>query len=97
MKPYPNVKDGRKVVASAGTAERLVASNTNCRRVTVMALLENTDMVVIGGSTVVASATTRQGIPLSAGASITLDVEDLYPYFVDAVVSGEGVSFLYQF
>lgn len=62
-----------------------------------MALLENTDCVVIGDSTVVAAAGTRRGIPLMAGASITLDVEDLYPIWIDTVVSGEGVSFLYQF
>ncbi len=97
MKPYPNVKDGRKTVTTAGTAERISASNVNCRRVTFMALLENTDVIVIGSSTVVASATTRQGIPLSAGQSITLDIEDLYNWYIDAVVSGEGISYLYQF
>lgn len=97
MQTYPNVGDGRKTVTVAGTAERLSSSNVNCRKVTIMALLTNTDYVVVGASTVVASEATRRGIPLSAGMSITLDVEDLYPLYVDAVVSGEGVSYLYQY
>lgn len=93
----PNVRDGRKTVTSAGTAERLVSSNTKCKKVTIMALIMNTDYVVVGSSTVVANATTRRGIALSAGMSITLDVEDLYDLWIDSVVSGEGVMFLYQF
>ena len=97
MQTYPNVADGRKTVTTAGTRERLASTNTPCRKVTIMALLENTDYIVVGSSTVVASAGSRQGIPLSAGASITLDVEDLYPIYIDSVVSGEGVSYLYQF
>ena len=96
MQTYPNVADGRKVVTTAGTRERLVSTNTPCKKVTIMALLENTDYIVVGSSTVVASAGSRQGIPLSAGASITLDIDDLYPVYIDSVVNGEGVSYLYQ-
>lgn len=94
---YGNMRDGRKVVAAAGTAERLVSTNTPCRKVTIMAELDNTNYVVIGDSTVVAALATRRGIPLSAGMSITLDVEDLYTLFIDAAVSTEGVTYLYQF
>jgi hypothetical protein len=97
MQTFPNIRDGRKVVAAAGTAERLVATNTPCKKVTIMALIANTDYVVVGDSTVVASAATRRGIPLGAGTSITLDIEDLYAVYLDAVVSGEGVSFIYHF
>lgn len=97
MQTFPNIRDGRKVVAAAGTAERLVAANTPCRKVTIMAEIDNTDYVVIGDSTVVAALATRRGIPLSAGTSITLDIEDLYAVFVDAVVSTEGVTFMYHF
>lgn len=94
---FPNIRDGRKVVTAAGTAERLVSTNTPCRKVTIMAELDNTDYVVVGDSTVVAALATRRGIPLSAGSSITLDIEDLYTIYVDAVVNGEGVTFLYNF
>jgi hypothetical protein len=93
----PNIKDGRKTVTTAGTAERLVSSSTKARKVTIMAELDNTDYVCVGGSTVVAALGTRRGIPLSAGSSVTLDVENLYDIYVDAAVNGEGVTFLYQF
>lgn len=94
---YPNIRDGRKVVTTAGTRERLVSTNTPCKKVTITALYENTDMIVLGDVTVVASVGTRRGTPLVAGQSITLDVEDLYTIYLDSVVSGEGVSYSYQF
>jgi len=94
---FPNIRDGRKTVTTAGTAERLVSANTPCRKVTIMAELDNTGYIVIGDSTVVASLSTRRGIPLSAGTSVTLDIYDLYSIYLDAEVSGEGVTFLYQF
>jgi radical SAM superfamily enzyme YgiQ (UPF0313 family) len=97
MSIFPNMRDGRKVVAAAGTPERLVAANTTARKVTIMAEIDNSDYVVVGGSTVVASLSTRRGIPLTAGMSITLDINDLYEVWLDAVVSGEGVSYIYQF
>lgn len=93
----PNVRDGRKVVTTAGTRERMSLTSVQCKKVTIMALITNTDYVVIGGSTVVAAAGTRTGIPLSAGASIQLEVQDLYDIYIDSVVNGEGVSYLYQF
>lgn len=93
----PNIRDGRKTVTSAGTRERLVSTNTPCKQVTITALYANTNEVVLGDVTVVASAGTRRGIPLVAGASITLDIEDLYSLYLDSVTSGDGVSFIYLF
>lgn len=93
----PNLRDGRKTVASAGTRERLVSTNTPCKLVTIQALYANTNEVVIGNSTVVASAGTRSGLALPAGASITLFVEDLYNIYIDSVTTGDGVSYIYQF
>lgn len=97
MQTFPNIRDGRKVVAAAGTAERLVAVNTPCRKVTIMAEIDNAGYVVVGDSTVVATILTRRGIPLSPGTSITLDIQDLYTVYVDAETSGEGVTFIYHF
>lgn len=98
----PNVRDGRKVVAAAGTRVQLVATDTPAKLVTVMAMPTNTDIVVLGGSTVVAGNSTdsgavRRGVPLNPGQSITLNVENLLEIYLDSVVSGEGVTYLYQF
>lgn len=94
---YPGtttIGDGRKVVTTSGTAVTLAASTT-CREVTITALSSNTGTVVVGGSTVIAAASTRRGVPLAAGASITLAVNDLASVYLDATVNGEGVSFLF--
>lgn len=92
-----NTRDGRKVVTTAGTAVRLVSTNTRCSKVTIMAEVDNTGYIVVGDSTVIAAIATRRGIPLSAGGSITLTVEDLYQVWIDAEVSSDGVTFIYHF
>ena len=94
---YANTRDGRKVVAAAGTAERLVSVNTRCSEVTITAESDNTGDIVIGDSTVVASAATRRGVPLVPGASYTIKIEDLYQLWIDADVSSDGVVFVYHF
>lgn len=92
---YDNLADGLQLVAAAGTAEALVSTSTPCRAVLIQARPENTGNVVVGSSTVVAASGTRRGIALVPGQSVTLRVTDLSELYVDAVVSGEGVSFVY--
>jgi len=87
-----SVGNGRKVVASAGTAEALAASTT-IKKVIICAETDNTDYIVVGGSGVIAALATRQGIPIGPGDTITIDVDNLADVFIDAVVSGEGVTY----
>jgi len=89
------IGDGLKVVATAASRVTLVAASTPAKVVIITAETDNTDYVVVGGSTVVALLATRQGTPLNAGDSITLLVDDLVDVYLDAVVSGEGVTFTY--
>lgn len=88
------IGDGRKVVSTAGTAEAL-GSSTSIKEVTITAETNNTDMVVVGSSTVVAAVGTRQGSPLYPGDTITLKGDNLADFYVDSVVSTEGVTFNY--
>lgn len=92
---FQTIADGIKLVTTAGTRVALVSASTKCRMVTIQARPENTDTVVVGASTVVAASGTRRGIALVPGASVELRVKDLANVYVDAVVSGEGVSFVY--
>lgn len=92
---YESIADGRRGVTAAGTAQRLAAASTTCRKIVIKAFPENTDVVVVGASTVVAALATRRGISLSPGESVTLRVTDVYNVYADAVVSGEGVSYVY--
>ena len=91
---YATIADGRKVVASAGTAEAL-ALTTACKRVEITAEFNNTGVIVVGGATVVADLATRRGTPLYAGSTYTLLIEDLADVYIDATVSTDGVTFTY--
>ena len=88
--------DGRKVVAVAGTREPLVASSTPAKYVGITAETDNTGLIVIGGTSVVAALATRRGIPLNAGDTVSLDVDDLADVYLDSTVSGDGVTFTYE-
>lgn len=88
------IGDGRKVVTTAGTALAL-ATTTPCKKVTITAETDNTGIIVVGGSTVVAALATRRGTPLNAGDSYEVDIDDLADVYLDTTVSGDGVTFTY--
>lgn len=88
------IKDGRKVVTTAATRVALAASTT-CKHVTITAETNNTDIVVVGGITVVAALATRQGTPLYPGDTYDLDIDNLADVYLDALVSTEGVTYAY--
>lgn len=90
-----NVTDGRKVVTTAGTRVALVSAPVAALRCTITAETDNTGAVVVGGSTVVASLATRQGVPLNAGDSYELEISDLSRVYLDSEVSGDGVTYNY--
>lgn len=92
---FRTIGDGIKTVTTAGTAVALVSSATEAREVLIQALSGNTSNVTVGASTVVAAAGSERGFTLVPNASITLRVKDIANIYVDAVVSGEGVSFTY--
>jgi len=92
--PASAAGNGRKVVASAGTAEALAAT-TAIKSVVITAETDNTGIVVVGGSGVVASLSTREGTPLNAGDSISIDIDDLAEVYLDSTVNGEGVTYTY--
>lgn len=88
------IADGRKVVTTAGTRVTL-ASSTACKQVVITAETDNTGIVVVGGSTVVAALATRQGVPLAAGDSVAIEIDNLADVYLDSTVNGDGVTFAY--
>lgn len=84
---------GRKVVAVAGTAESLAATTT-CKKVDIVAETDNTGIIVVGDSTVVAALATRKGVPLYAGDFYSLEIADPATLFLDTTVSGDGVTYV---
>lgn len=87
--------DGRKVVAAAGTAEALVSTTTPVNWVIITAETNNTGVMTVGASTVVATVLTRRGTVLLAGESVLIEAVDLLNIYLDATVTGDGVTFLY--
>jgi hypothetical protein len=85
---------GRKEVAVAGVAEALAAS-TECKSVTIQAEFNNTGIIVVGGSGVIAAEATRVGLALGAEDSVTISIDDLAKIFLDTTVSTDGVTFIY--
>lgn len=89
------IKDGRKTVTTAATREALVASATPAKKVIITAETDNTGVIAVGGSTVVALLASRRGTPLLAGDSFTLEVDDLIDVYLDTTVNGDGVTYTY--
>lgn len=85
---------GRTVVTTAGTRV-VLASSTTARHVIITAETDNTGLIVVGGTAVVAALATRQGTPLNAGETVALDIDNLNDVNLDSTVSGDGVTYTY--
>ena len=84
--------DGRKVVAAAGTAQALDTSQ-EITEIIVTAETDNTGVIVVGSSSVVAALATRRGTPLNAGQSVVVADDNIDQIFIDATVTGDGVTY----
>ena len=92
--PVASMVDGRKVVASAGTAEAVTAASEPFVDCDVQAEEDNTGDVVIGSSTVVANLATRRGTLLTPSSNYHFaKSNDLANIFIDVEISGDGVIF----
>lgn len=91
--------DGRKTVATGGSAEAISSSAVSVTSVTICAETDNTGIMAVGYSPV-ASLSTREGINLSAGVCTTLNFnkenpEKLSNIKLDTTVNGDGVTYFY--
>lgn len=89
---------GVETCDSAGTGQAIVTSSTPAKRVNVQAQTDNTDAIAVGASAAVdAAVATGNGLLLSAGDwSDWINVTNLNQVFFDALVTGEGVRFMYE-
>lgn len=85
---------GITTVTTAGTDVAL-AANTPAKWVIIQAQTDNTGRVAVGATGVDAVVATGTGISLTAGESIALPCENLADIFIDALVSTEGVRYIY--
>ncbi len=91
----------KKTVTTAGTQERLSASEKKVRAVTIQALPGNSGKVYIGDNQV---SSTNYGVSLDFGMDYTLSAEimgdaagfiSLKDIWIDVDTSTEGVTYLY--
>ncbi len=87
---------GVKTVTTAGTDVALVSSSTPAKLVIVQAQTDNTNAVAVGGSGVDATVATGTGVILYPfDPPLVLEVDNVADVFVDSLVNGEGVRFIY--
>lgn len=89
------IGDGNKTVTAAGTAVKLSTDTISCKIVVITALLSNTGLISVGGSTTTPSGTIRGDI-LAAGDSTVVSIDDISKVYINSTVNSEGVSFRYQ-
>ena len=92
---YGTIGTGRKTVTTAGTAVQLSSTSVPCKKVIIIGEEDNTETIAVGGSSVVAALSTRQGIPLAAFHSDVFYIDNLNKIYIDSVEDGEGVTYVY--
>ncbi len=87
----------RTVVASAGIRVQLSATSVSIFRIDVSADIGNTNVVVIGDSSIVATSGSQKGTVLFAGnPSITIYIDNLNKLYVDAITGGDAITYTYH-
>src|SRR3954465_8145649 len=84
---------GRKTVTTAGVPVQLSTTATRIGSVAITAETDNTGLIVVGDSNVVAALAPRKGTPLSPGDTVTLDIAQLTTVYIDSTVDTDGVTF----
>lgn len=88
--PYSVLGNGVKNVTTAGTAVQL-ATTTSSTTVTIRSKAANTGLIYVG----TVSVSSSNGFQLSPSESVSLDIDNLSKIYIDAAVSGNGVTYIY--
>lgn len=82
------VAHNKVVVTTAGT--RVQFSTATLKSIVIKAIASNTGLIYVGGSAVAGT----NGFQLSAGDAVALDINQASTIYVDASISGEGVTWM---
>ena len=94
MTGHAAVGEGTKTITTTGTAVQL--PNNACKRVFVQAKSDNSGIVVIGGSAVVAAVGTRKGLALYKTQGQWFYVDNTNLLYADSTSSGDVVHFFFE-
>lgn len=92
---FKTIGDGRKTVAVAGTAEVMSSASQPIKHIFITAETNNTGVIAVGGSTVVAAEATRRGTHLNAGDTMDFPISNLNLIYLDTTVNTDGVTYTY--
>lgn len=91
---YSRIVSGRTVVDTAGTAKALSTDTSiYCKAIHVSAPRANTAEVYIGASNVLATVGNQRGVSMYSRDTVVIPMNSLSSTFIDARVSGEGVTY----
>ena len=82
---------GNNTAISNSTAEIISGAGATCKRLDVMAKLNNTGDIWIGGADVVVD----KGIKLSPGDFYSIDIDNTGDVYVISTEDGEDISYTY--
>ena len=88
-----NIGSGRQIVALAGSAVQL-ASSAIIGQVIIVAEFDNTGVICVGDSGVIANEATREGVPLNPGDATILAIDDISKIWIDSTIDGDGVTYV---
>lgn len=95
---FSNLEYGSDTVSTSGTSEALNGGTSltipNGAKLTIKAKSGNSAEVYVGDSTGVSLST--DGYPLSAGETVTLNVDDVSNVAIDVATDGEGVNWIVE-
>lgn len=88
---YRNMVSGNGTVTTAGTAVQLSATSHEAKVIDIINPTSNSDVIVVGDSTVKASP--LKGIPIEPGFTYRLQITDLSNIWIDAAVNSSTFSY----
>lgn len=92
----PSAISGGKKLNSGGSGHPVaISANHASKKVIVTALSANATEVYVGGSDVSAVGGSENGVLLNPTGSATFEIDNVSKVYIDAVTSGDGVSFIY--
>lgn len=93
---FGSIVSGTKTVTTGGTAVQVTTTSTPIPGVWLSGDTGNSDVIVVGDSSVSATQGSQQGIVLIAGnQSIFLAINNLDLLWVDSISSGDELCFAY--
>lgn len=93
--PYTptTIVSGRQTVTTAGSAVQL-ASSLNINEVIIVAEFNNTGVICVGNSGVIALEATREGAPLNPGDAVIISIDNINKIYIDSTIDTDGVTYV---